>query len=274
MRKRFPPRKPVVLSESAERRLGMYAVAAGAAGVTMLALAVPAEARIVYTPTHVKLVEGTPFPIDLNKDGIVDFFLIQYFFHGDSAIGLSACQYVNSGIWGPFCYQKIGANAIRVTKPSKWATDLLSGAIIKADDRFRGGDVALGSVGWFSTTRWSGPWMNGGNGVKNRYLGLRFKVGRRFHFGWARISVKRGPPPQVFTTVLTGYAYETIPGKPIIAGATKDTDDNNVEQPDASLTSPIRDTPQLATLGALALGAPGLSIWRREESVAATPERN
>ena len=116
MKERLLPRKPVVLSESAERRLGTYALAAGAAGVTILALALPAEARIVYTATHVKLVQGIPFPIDLNKDGIVDFFLIQYFFHGDSAIGLSACQYVNSGIWGPFCYQKIGANAIRVTK--------------------------------------------------------------------------------------------------------------------------------------------------------------
>ena len=133
--------------------------------------------------------------------------------------------------------------------------------------------MALGSVGWFSTTRWSGPWMNGGKGVKNRYLGLRFKVGRHFHFGWARISVKRGPPPQVFTTVLTGYAYETIPGKPIIAGATNETD-NNVEQPDAALANPIRDTPQPATLGALALGAPGLSIWRRKDLVAAKPERN
>jgi len=65
---------------------------------------------------------------------------------------------------------------------------------------------------------------------------------------------------------LSGYAYETIPNKPIIAGQTKSTDDiddSNV-RPNAALTVP---TAESATLGALALGAPGLSIWRRDERV-------
>jgi hypothetical protein len=73
---------------------------------------------------------------------------------------------------------------------------------------------------------------------------------------------------------LTGYAYETSPGKGIVAGQTKGMDDSNIEQPDAVLTTPIPDSPQPATLGALAMGAPGLPIWRRKDSVAATPERN
>ena len=64
-----------------------------------------------------------------------------------------------------------------------------------------------------------------------------------------------------FSATLTGYAYETIPGKAIIAGATKGPDD---AEPTASLKAP---TPAPATLGMLALGAPGLSIWRREESM-------
>jgi hypothetical protein len=68
--------------------------------------------------------------------------------------------------------------------------------------------------------------------------------------------------------LLTGYAYETIPGKTIIAGATKGPDD---AEPATSLNT---STPEPATLGVLALGAPGLSIWRREESVAATFESN
>jgi hypothetical protein len=67
--------------------------------------------------------------------------------------------------------------------------------------------------------------------------------------------------------VLTGYAYETIPGKAIVAGQTKGTDDIS-EGPDAAL---IPNSPQPAVLGALALGAPGLSIWRREQSA---PEHN
>jgi hypothetical protein len=60
--------------------------------------------------------------------------------------------------------------------------------------------------------------------------------------------------------VLLGYAYETIAGKAIIAGATSGPDD---AEPAASLNTP---TSEPATLGTLAMGAPGLSIWRREES--------
>jgi len=85
--------------------------------------------------------------------------------------------------------------------------------------------------------------MNGGKGVKNRYLGLKFKAGGRFHFGWARISVKRAPPLLRVTAVLSGYAYETVPGKPIIAGKTKSPD---------VIALPV-DT-EAGTLGHLALG--------------------
>jgi hypothetical protein len=254
MKRASRQRTAAEFSKSLHQRLNSYALVAGAAGVGALALTTPAEAKIVYTPTHVRLVPGTPFPIDLNKDGIVDFFLIQYPWHGSSIMELSACQYVSSGYWGPFCYQKIGANAIRATKSNQWAADLRSGAIIKAGDRFNRGDVHLGAVGYHSTTRWSGPWMNGGKGVKNRYLGLKFKVGGRFHFGWARISVKTAPPHGV-TAVLTGYAYETIPGKAIIAGKTKG--------PDVTTVYP-------ASLGHLAAGASALSAWRVKQTAATT----
>ncbi len=64
------------------------------------------------------------------------------------------------------------------------------------------------------------------------------------------------------TALLTGYAYETIPNKSIIAGKTHGADD--AEQPaPASLTIPAEKP---ATLCWLALGAPGLSIWKREGS--------
>ena len=60
------------------------------------------------------------------------------------------------------------------------------------------------------------------------------------------------------------------PRKAIIAGATKGPDDD--AQPIAA-THPS-PAPKPATLGMLALGAPGLSIWRREDPVAATANGN
>ena len=103
-----------------------------------------------------------------------------------------------------------------------------------------------------------GRWVN----VRDRYLGLKFKINGKFHYDWARLNVKVLKGKFKITATLTGYAYETIPGKAIIAGATKGPDDAETA---ASLHS---HTPEPAALGMLALGAPWLSIWRREESAA------
>jgi hypothetical protein len=57
------------------------------------------------------------------------------------------------------------------------------------------------------------------NYAQNRFLGVKFQIMGRTHYGWARFkdSSCRG-------ATLTGYAYETIPNKPIIAGKTKGPD--------------------------------------------------
>jgi hypothetical protein len=68
------------------------------------------------------------------------------------------------------------------------------------------------------------------------------------------------------TAILTGYAYETIPGKSIKAGQTKEAAGDGVNELSVS-ASLTHSTPakQPATLSLLALGSTGLSIWRREE---------
>jgi len=119
-----------------------------------------------------------------------------------------------------------------------------------------------------SATLWQDQWANGGKGLKDRYLGLKFYIRGEVHFGWARVTVTT--TGKTFTATLTGYAYETIPNKSIIAGKTKGRDgiDDAIAQANpASLTAPPRAA---ATLGLLAMGSPGLSIWRRGESVGAS----
>ena len=89
------------------------------------------------------------------------------------------------------------------------------------------------------------------------------------HYGWVRLSVKVSREPFKATATLTGYAYETIPNKPIIAGKTERQEESSVDEPNPATLN--GDTAQPASLGLLAMGSPALSIWRREES---TPERN
>jgi hypothetical protein len=106
----------------------------------------------------------------------------------------------------------------------------------------------------------SGSWLN-----VTRYLGLKFVIAGQTHYGWARLTVSA--QRFMVTATLTGYAYETTPGKAIIAGATTGSVDGDSSAPASTPGS------EPATLGVLALGASRLSIWRRDESVAA-PESN
>jgi hypothetical protein len=113
---------------------------------------------------------------------------------------------------------------------------------------------------FFSNTsyHYAGLWLN----AQHRYLGLKFMIQGQVHFGWARLNVS--VTHDFFTATLTGYAYETIPNKPIITGdilgEAQTQDEISMEQP--TVTAP---TPEPMDLGFLALGSRGLSIWRREE---------
>jgi hypothetical protein len=66
---------------------------------------------------------------------------------------------------------------------------------------------------------------------------------------------------------LTGYAYETIPGKSILAGQTSEIERSNLTPEDFTPTKP---SAQAATLGLLAQGAAGLVAWRREDALSSS----
>lgn len=240
---------PASLSDSLHRQLNSYALAASAAGVSVLALIQHADAKIIYTATHVVIAERQSYRFDLTNSGQVQFLLSNL---------LTSTEYghTTSGMFLGVHQPKTEQVYIHYSSGKWWAAALRAGAKIGSKAKFS--THADASMETYSE---HGPWLN----VKGRYLGLRFQVGGEVHYGWARLNVSTHP---VIAT-LTGYAYETIPNKPIIAGQTKGpNDDAETDNPGASITNPVPDIPQPATLGALALGAPGLAIWRREESVA------
>ena len=106
----------------------------------------------------------------------------------------------------------------------------------------------------FSTAFSYGPWAD----VTNRYLGFKFLINGQIHYGWARMSVSK----YLQSVTLTGYAYETTPNTNIIEGHTSGPEKADAVAP-ANLLTPAAEP---ATLGMLARGADGLSIWRREET--------
>jgi len=233
----------------------MYAHAAGVAGVGTLAWSSPAQAKIIYTPVHVNLSDNS-YNLDLNHDGTIDFVL-------DQGVNCSTSKCI-SELLVSSCHCK-QPNAIVGAR--RLPTALLPGVEIGPKQRFFNNSitglmalaVARRNSSHTWTTTFQGPWANGGKGVKNRYLGLRFLINSKVHYGWARLNVG----PNNAHGVLTGYAYETIPRRPIISGKTREPEKIAGQSASAVLGAPVRE---FATLGMLAVGAPGLSIWRREES--------
>lgn len=259
--KRSPrPRKTVNLSESLHQRLNIYALSAGAAGVSMLALAPPAEAKIVYTKTHQVIGTNGVYPLDLNHDGTIDF-LIQEFGYLSYNNGLRVKEAFGNAVEGSVLSTSSGGRYYVAAALKKGAPIGSQQAFIRNTYSFGESMVRVECDRGCSTR---GKWAN----VKNRYLGLKFQIDGETHYGWARLSTQLGQTDIAAT--LTGYAYETIPGKEIRAGQVC-CDGNGVEAepltppkaPDPTATEPASRNTQPAALGRLALGAQAISSWRQ-----------
>jgi hypothetical protein len=250
------PRTPFELSKAVNHQLTLYALAASSAGVGLLAIAQPAEAKIVYTKTHHVIGLSHPYKLDLNHDGTTDFVLLETEggSQGFKQIHLAARVELGNVVEGSSAPNGRG-----------YAFALKAGAPINGRQHFvgaRSGEfMAVVEQSDTVFLKYYGNWYN----VTARYLGLKLKIGGKTHYGWARLNVDfQG---FAISATLTGYAYETIPGKSINAGQTKDAVEDRDEERGASLAAPIPVKPQPATLGVLAMGAHGLSIWRRESAV-------
>jgi hypothetical protein len=214
-----PARVPSQLSESLHKRLNAYAVAASAAGVGVLALAMPAEGKIIYTPAHQRIAPDTKYELDLNHDGVADFSFSNTI---KTCSGRSSCGF------DTFMVIPLSRDAVE-----GYAAVLRRGAQIGPSAKFESASqLMLKMERTCNHTTMGGSSCNEGiiggkwASVHDGYLGLKFFTHGKVHFGWARFNVgwgKYGIHP-----VLTGYAYETIPNKPIIAGKTHGEDDGTL----------------------------------------------
>lgn len=228
-RKSFPP-------PDFDHRLAMYALAASAAGVGVLALAQPAEGKIVYTKANKVISPRTTYHLDLNHDGVVDFDLkdtLTTSTAGGQSDQLSAVPARKpNGVWGHTVPFRAYASALFGSVDVGPKGRFLSGAGMMAASSVSGAR----RDGNFTCT---GPWAN----VANRYLGLKFVIKGKIHFGWARLNVSCSNA--TVTGTLTGYAYETVADRPILTGKEKG---NDVSEGPGLLAMP-------ATLGQLAQGS-------------------
>jgi len=223
-----PVRKNDDLSAALHGRLNAYALAAGAASISVLALAEPSSAEIIYTPTHQVLNQYQSVHLDLNHDGIADLTIQNKYHHNCTSFGscfaFATLQAVLPGS-NEVVYNAYGAVAMK------------AGAGIGVRDAFKGGSELM-ALGERSLSHVFGSWVN----VTNRYLGVKFNIGGETHYGWVRLTVQTQGGLTINAT-LTGYAYESLANTPITAGKTQGP--TNANQP---------TDPTAGTLGSLALG--------------------
>jgi hypothetical protein len=245
-------RLPSSLSNKLDRKLLAYTTADGAAGASVLALAQPGQAEIVYTPANQTISANQQFKLDLNNDGIEDFDLDNQFFPMGVKYGGHRGAFPTNGsssVGNLQVFPDGSPNRVLINS-SRLASALLPAQRVGPGGKWDRQEGRMESCGQndgervFSVGEW--------NNVKTRYLGLAFSIQGQIHYGWARLNVSQSNC--VITAVLTGYAYETIPGKPIITGKTAGPSE-------VSATEAIQPT-----LGLLAKGRIGLDAWRRDEN--------
>jgi hypothetical protein len=134
--KQFPrfSKTPVSLPGPVHQRLSAYALAVSAAGVGIVSVR-PSQAKIVYTPTHHTLTNGTlPIPVD----GTHDFTLSDTF-------------HISTGSWSTQLLNINVAARASVVGNKGSAAALKRGAVIGPTDKFQTGKVLM--AGGFCETQ-------------------------------------------------------------------------------------------------------------------------
>ena len=216
-------KKQLTLSEKLKR----YSLLTGGAMATALA----GDAQIVYTDVVPDFVGSgdMDYQIDLNNDGVVDFFLSR---SEDAGAYWEGFCSGGGDIISSFSHKKLtGYGNCLSCVLAESAYDLSVYDLNEYDDIsdvqtwFIGGVMAAYSKEleiWSECATWSGDigtWTNGSPssygywlGVVDKYVGVRIFKDDHFYYGWVRLTVDS------FSYTLKDYAYETIPDSAITAG--------------------------------------------------------
>jgi hypothetical protein len=231
-------RATVRLAGHLERHLLAYAAAASAG---LLSSAPLAEAEIIYTPSNTPITiavrgNGPVFtPLDLDNDGNPDFSFVMF---SSKRYSSQAGSTTGARFFLKLDPRQTGNQAVQGARKS--ASAVPAGVTIGPQQKFGTGGLYLQGTG----SRSVGTWKQ----VEYAYVGLKFLIDGQVHYGWAR--VKFPFTGGIHYPSIYGYAYESTPNQPIVAGQTSGSDQANT----GASASP--------SLGMLAAGAAGIRLWR------------
>jgi hypothetical protein len=211
------------LSEPLSNKLNAYALAAGAAGVAVLACNMPAEGTVICKTTSAELTKTTSFPLSPAGQVVAPFNIAQSTnstFRTFTTTGVGTWMWWNRGFFTP---NSAGAN---VLLSNGIPADVASGAEIGPGGQFGKGS-SYGLLFTYGRGRYSAH--GGGTKLKHKgnlslvqdsFIGFQFSEANQVHYGWARLHVSFvGGPNRKHTIIhVLGVGYEPAPGTAIAAG--------------------------------------------------------
>jgi len=215
-----------LLDEVLERRMLLYVLAAG----TALSGASAAQAKVVFTPSNAVLVGPySVLQIDLDNDGVTDFVL------AEDSVSISTSTVKTRKHPDGFSFFHVIGVYSPVTSDGVEVQSGLPEALIRGSQiRGKGVFANSGLLASAGSRRAFGNFLN----IIHRFLGVRFLINGEAHYGWIGFRRCNG-----FAASLVGWAYETEPDKPILAG------DRGEGAGSASVYSPESTSLQLLALG-------------------------
>lgn len=181
--------------------------------VLLTALLTPASAEVVYTSVNISIPTNGEYNLNLNRDGVPDFTLRSHLLQ-------DYCQSGDGYVWS-LSITPANGNAV-VAADGADAAAMLQGAPVSASQPFLRSQARLAELDWGRCGSGQyGQWRN----LPNRYVGLQLRVqgSSNVYYGWAEVVEEAflddNGHLQTFT-VLHGFAYETVPGRTILAGQT------------------------------------------------------
>ena len=244
-RRRSKLRSESEIAGHLQHRLAAYALAASAAGVCVLTGSVPSQAAPICGTLNLELKYVDTYAFNPAAQAVAPFNIAQTF----EDLSSHSNTFFKRGFFTP---NSAGANAL--LGPKGLPANLASGASIGPGGQFGKGQ----SYGLLFSY---GP-NNGG--TKNRhkgnlkfgeaidFVGYKFSLAGKAHYGWVRMQVPlaRGIPngTTITLTNILDYGYESTPDTAILAGSCAAGSSENTHPP---------------SLGTLALGPRSLPLWRK-----------
>ena len=249
----FPRVKnPAKFPESLSRQLNAYALAAGAAGVAVLACAMPAEGTVICKTLSAELTKTTSFPLSPAGQPVAPFNIAQSTnstFVSHTTTGVGSWAWWNRGFFTP------NSAEANVLLSNGIPADIASGAEIGPGGQFGKGS-SYGLLFTYGRGRYSAH--GGGTKLKHKgnlrlvqdsFIGFQFSEANQVHYGWARLHVSFvGGPNRKHTIIhVLGVGYEDTANTAIAAGNC-----TGAEQSGAATSS---QSSRGSSLGMLALGS-------------------